>query len=144
MKKIIIYTDGACSKNPGPGGWGAVLIYKDIVKELSGAVSDTTNNQMELMAAIMAFKALKEPCEVEIFTDSNYVKDGITKWLHSWKKNNWKTSNNKPVKNIELWQQLEEVIKDHNISWQWVKGHAGDHWNEVADSLARNAINKDI
>ncbi len=141
MKQIVkIFTDGACSGNPGPGGWGAVLRYGEIEKELSGFEPHTTNNQMELTAAIKALQALKRPCEVHLTTDSQYVKNGIQNWIHGWKKNNWKTSNKKPVKNQELWIELDNQTKRHNISWHWVKGHNEHPENERADGLARGAI----
>ncbi|MFV0321130.1 MAG: ribonuclease HI [Alphaproteobacteria bacterium] len=140
MKDVQIFTDGACSGNPGPGGWGAILRYKNTDKELNGYMALTTNNQMELTAAIEALKALKEPCNVTLMTDSSYVKDGITKWIFNWKKNNWRTANKKPVKNQELWLALDEEIARHNITWQWVKGHDGHAENERADELARQAI----
>ena len=139
-KKVIIYTDGACSGNPGPGGWGAVLRYGKHEKELHGGEGDTTNNRMEMMAAIMALESLKEPCEVTVVTDSVYVKNGMTQWLDGWKKNGWKTADKKPVKNAELWQRLEEAVARHLVEWQWVKGHAGDEMNERADALARKGI----
>jgi ribonuclease HI len=138
--KVIIFTDGACSGNPGPGGWGAVMNYNGTVKELHGGQLATTNNQMELRAAIEALNALKRPCEVEMHVDSQYVKDGITKWIHGWKKNGWKTADKKPVKNVELWQALDDAITRHEISWNWVKGHAGHPENERADELARMGI----
>ena len=136
MNSVIIHTDGACSGNPGPGGWGAVLQYGDTVKELKGGAPLTTNNQMELTAAIEALTALKRPCEIELHTDSNYVKDGLTKWIHGWKKNGWRTADKKPVKNADLWQRLEEVATPYQIDWVWVKGHAGHEGNERADELA--------
>jgi ribonuclease HI len=138
--KVVIFTDGACSGNPGPGGWGAVMNYNGTVKELHGGQLTTTNNQMELRAAIEALNALKRPCEVEMHVDSQYVKDGITKWIHGWKKNGWKTADKKPVKNVELWQALDDAITRHEISWHWVKGHAGHPENERADELARMGI----
>jgi ribonuclease HI len=138
--KVVIFTDGACSGNPGPGGWGAVMNYNGTVKELHGGKLATTNNQMELRAAIEALNALKRPCEVEMHVDSQYVKDGITKWIHGWKKNGWKTADKKPVKNVELWQALDDAITRHEISWHWVKGHAGHPENERADELARMGI----
>jgi ribonuclease HI len=138
--KVIIHTDGACSGNPGPGGWGAVLQYGDKVKELKGGAALTTNNQMELTAAIEALNALTRPCEVELHTDSNYVKDGLTKWIHGWKKNGWRTADKKPVKNAELWQTLDAATKRHTINWHWVKGHAGDEMNERADQLANEGM----
>jgi len=136
-KKVIIHTDGACSGNPGPGGWGAILDYHGSRKELSGGEALTTNNRMELLAAIQALNALKRPCAVEMHVDSQYVKDGITKWIHGWKRNGWKTADKKPVKNLELWQALDAAIQRHEISWHWVKGHNGHPENERADELAR-------
>jgi ribonuclease HI len=138
--KVIIHTDGACSGNPGPGGWGAVLQYNGTVKELKGGASITTNNQMELTAAIEALTALKRPCAVELHTDSSYVKDGLTKWIHGWKKNGWRTADKKPVKNVELWQTLDAATQRHTINWHWVKGHAGDEMNERADQLANEGM----
>jgi ribonuclease HI len=138
--KVIVHTDGACSGNPGPGGWGAILEYNGTRKELSGGEANTTNNRMELMGAISALEALKRPAAVEMHVDSNYVKDGITKWIHGWKKNGWKTSNKKPVKNAELWQRLDKALGTHQISWHWVKGHAGHDDNERADELAREGM----
>lgn len=135
-KKIIIYTDGACSGNPGPGGWGALLIYGKHEKELYGGDVDTTNNRMEIQAAIEGLSALKRSSHVEIYTDSTYVKKGITEWIHNWKKNNWRNANRKPVKNADLWQQLDEAASRHDVTWKWVKGHAGDPGNERADQLA--------
>ena len=135
-KHVTIYTDGACHGNPGAGGWGALLSYGDITKELYGSKADTTNNQMELTAAIEALNALKTPCQVTLYTDSIYVKDGITKWLEGWKKKGWRTANKKPVKNMALWQALEEASNRHDVTWQWVKGHSGDEGNERADALA--------
>ena len=135
--KVIVHTDGACSGNPGPGGWGVILDYNGTRKELSGGEADTTNNRMELMAAITALEAINRPCAVEMHVDSNYVKDGITKWIHGWKKNGWKTADKKPVKNAELWQRLDAALKLHKVSWHWVKGHAGHDGNERADELAR-------
>ncbi|MCG8504082.1 MAG: ribonuclease HI [Sphingomonadales bacterium] len=137
---VVIYTDGACSGNPGPGGWGALLTFDGKEKELSGGARETTNNRMELTAAIEALKALKRPCRVTLWTDSTYVKDGITKWIHNWKAKGWKTANKKPVKNADLWQALEAAMARHDVTWKWVKGHAGHPGNERADSLARNAI----
>jgi ribonuclease HI len=137
---VEIFTDGACSGNPGPGGWGAVLRYKGTEKELWGGESDTTNNRMELMAAIEALEALKRPSRVWLFTDSQYLRDGITRWIHGWKKNGWKTSDRKPVKNIELWKRLENAIGHHEVEWHWVRGHSGHPENERADALARKAI----
>jgi ribonuclease HI len=140
VKPVIIYTDGACSGNPGPGGWGAILMYGGRRKEMSGGEAETTNNRMELMAAISALEALKRPSKVELYTDSNYVKDGISSWIHGWKRNGWKTADKKPVKNLELWQRLDEARRTHDISWHWVKGHAGHPENERADELARQGI----
>ena len=138
--KVIVHTDGACSGNPGPGGWGAILDYNGTRKELFGGEGQTTNNRMELMGAISALEALKRPCEVEMHVDSQYVKDGITKWIHGWKKNGWKTADKKPVKNAELWQRLDDALKLHKVSWHWVKGHAGHDHNERADELARSGM----
>ena len=135
--KVIIHTDGACSGNPGPGGWGAILAYNGTRKELSGGEAETTNNRMELTGAIMALESIKRPCKVEMHVDSAYVKDGITKWIHGWKRNGWKTADKKPVKNVELWQRLDKALAAHDISWHWVKGHAGHAENERADELAR-------
>jgi ribonuclease HI len=137
---VIIHTDGACSGNPGPGGWGAVLQYNGTVKELKGGAPITTNNQMELTAAIEALTALKRPCAVELHTDSSYVKDGLNKWIHGWKKNGWRTADKKPVKNVELWQALDAATQRHTINWHWVKGHAGDEMNERADQLANEGM----
>jgi ribonuclease HI len=137
---VIIHTDGACSGNPGPGGWGAILDYKGQRKELCGGASETTNNQMELLGAIEALTALKRPCKVEMHVDSSYVKDGITKWIFGWKRNGWKTADKKPVKNLEFWQRLDAAIQPHEISWHWVKGHAGHTENERADELAREGM----
>ena len=137
MKEVEIFTDGACSGNPGPGGWGAILRYGDMEKELSGGEDHTTNNRMELMAAISALEALKTPCKVMLHTDSNYLKDGITKWIKNWKRNGWRTASKDPVKNAELWQRLEAALGRHEIHWKWVKGHAGHTENERADELAR-------
>lgn len=140
MKKIEIYTDGACSGNPGPGGWGAILRYGEHEKELSGGKERTTNNQMELMAVLKSLQQLKETCDVTIYTDSKYVLDGMTKYIHSWKQKGWKTANKKPVKNKEIWEELDAACKKHKITWQWVKGHAGHPENERADALAVAAI----
>ena len=137
---VIIYTDGACSGNPGPGGWGAILKFGSEEKELSGGEHETTNNRMELMAAIEALKALKKPCSVTLVTDSNYLKDGITTWIHTWKKNGWRTAAKKPVKNADLWEALEKATEKHDVMWEWVKGHAGHQENERADALARQGI----
>jgi ribonuclease HI len=138
--KVIIHTDGACSGNPGPGGWGAVLQYNGTVRELKGGEALTTNNRMELTAAIEALNALKRPCAVELHTDSQYVKNGLTGWIHSWKRNGWKTADRKPVKNVELWQALDAAVTRHRIDWRWVKGHHGDVFNERADALANEGM----
>lgn len=140
LKTVDIFTDGACSGNPGPGGWGAIMRYGATEKELSGGEMATTNNRMELMAAIAALEALKGAVHVRIHTDSQYVKNGITSWIHGWKKNGWKTADKKPVKNVDLWQRLEAALKSHTIEWIWVKGHAGHDENERADALARAAV----
>lgn len=140
MKQVEIYTDGACSGNPGPGGWGAILIYGDHTKELSGGHAHTTNNQMEMLACIESLKALKEKCDVVITTDSKYVKDGITSWILGWKKRNWKNAKGQPVKNKDLWLQLDQLVTYHNVKWKWVKGHNGHPLNERADKLAVQAI----
>ena len=137
MTEVVIYTDGACSGNPGPGGWGAVLRWNGTVKELHGGDPATTNNRMELMAAIQALEALSRPTTVQLFIDSKYVLDGITKWIKGWQRNGWRTANRQPVKNDDLWRRLVEAIDGHDISWTWVKGHAGDEGNERADELAR-------
>ncbi|WP_339852052.1 ribonuclease HI [uncultured Nisaea sp.] len=139
-KRVEIYTDGACSGNPGPGGWGAILRYGDTEKELSGGEKETTNNRMEMMAAITSLESLTRPMHVDIYTDSTYVRDGITKWIHGWKKRGWRTADKKPVKNMELWQRLEAAVERHEIEWHWVKGHAGHPENERADELARLAV----
>jgi len=140
LKQVEIFTDGACSGNPGPGGWGVLLRWNGVTKELYGGEADTTNNRMELTAAIKALNALKEPCEVDLYTDSVYVRNGISSWIDSWKANNWKTSAKKPVKNAELWQQLDEARSRHKVSWHWVKGHAGHPENERCDELARKGV----
>lgn len=140
MKTIELYTDGACSGNPGPGGWGALLRYQDQEKELSGAMENTTNNQMELQAVIEGLKALTKPCKVKVYTDSQYVQKGITEWIHGWKKNNWRNAAKKPVKNKEFWQELDDQASRHEIEWHWVKGHSGHPENERVDELARLAI----
>lgn len=142
MKQIVIHTDGACRGNPGPGGWGALLQYNGSQKPLKGAESGTTNNRMELMAAIRALESLKEPCRVTLVTDSNYLRQGITEWLSAWKKRGWRTADKKPVKNIDLWQQLEAATAVHTIEWCWVRGHSGDAGNEAADQLANDAIDE--
>ncbi len=138
--RVIIHTDGACSGNPGPGGWGAILQWNSHTRELKGGEAHTTNNRMELMAAIMALEALKRDCMVEVHTDSQYLRDGITKWIHGWKRNGWRTADKKPVKNAELWQRLEAALAKHKVTWHWVRGHAGHDLNERADELARAAI----
>lgn len=140
IKKVQIFTDGACSGNPGPGGWGAILRWNQYERELFGGELDTTNNRMELTAALKALQSLKERCDVELFTDSIYVRNGIATWIDNWKSNGWKTSAKKPVKNVELWQALDEARQRHNVNWQWVKGHAGHPENERADALARRGI----
>lgn len=139
---IDIYSDGACLGNPGPGGWGVVLKWRGVEKELSGGEGDTTNNRMELTAAIKGLAALKRRSTVRIHTDSTYVRDGITKWIHNWKRNGWKTAGKKPVKNVDLWQQLEAAIGRHDVEWHWVKGHAGHPENEQADRLAGEAARR--
>ena len=145
MPELYAYTDGACSGNPGPGGWGVLMVAKEgssVIKtrDLSGGTVETTNNQMELTAAIMALEALDKPSKITIVTDSSYVKDGITKWIFGWKKNGWKTSAKKAVKNEELWKRLEKATKQHDVNWEWIKGHAGHIENEQADELARNGM----
>jgi len=140
MAGVEIFTDGACSGNPGPGGWGAILRFNGTEKELSGAEALTTNNRMELMAAIAALEALTRPCAVTLTTDSQYVKDGLTKWIHGWKRNGWTTSDKKPVKNEDLWKRLDAAAARHRVTWQWVRVHTGNPENERADALARNAI----
>jgi ribonuclease HI len=139
-KPVVVHSDGACSGNPGPGGWGVVLDYDGTRKELSGGEAETTNNRMELMAAIMALESLTRPCTVEMHVDSAYVKDGISKWIHGWKRNGWKTADKKPVKNADLWQRLDAALARHKISWRWLKGHAGHGGNERADELARQGM----
>ncbi|MEQ5833888.1 ribonuclease HI [Marinobacter sp. NFXS9] len=139
-KRVVLYTDGACKGNPGPGGWGAVLSYGDQERELHGGEKETTNNRMELMAAIQGLKALKRHCEVDLYTDSQYVRKGITEWMKNWKKNGWKTAARKPVKNADLWRDLDELTGSHDIKWHWVKGHAGIPGNERADQLANRGV----
>ncbi|HXY57856.1 MAG TPA: ribonuclease HI [Methylocystis sp.] len=136
-KRVQIWTDGACSGNPGPGGWGAILRFGAHEKELRGGEAETTNNRMELMGAISALEALTRPCAVDLHTDSQYVKNGVTSWLEGWKARGWKTADKKPVKNVELWRRLEAAAERHDVAWRWVKGHAGDEMNERADALAR-------
>jgi ribonuclease HI len=140
LDNVTIYTDGACSGNPGPGGWGALMQFGENERELKGGEPQTTNNRMELFAAIAALEALKRPCTVNLHTDSTYLRDGITKWIINWKRNGWRTAAKKPVKNVDLWQRLEEAIQRHEIAWHWVKGHAGDPGNEAADALARQGL----
>ena len=137
---VVIYTDGACSGNPGPGGWGSVLLYNGHRREMSGGDAETTNNRMEMMAVIQALESLKRPCSVMIYTDSVYVMKGITEWIEQWKKRGWKTAAKKPVKNVELWQRLEQAVSPHDVKWTWVKGHSGVPENERADELATTAI----
>jgi len=142
VDKVEIFTDGACRGNPGPGGWGALLRYRGHEKELYGAEAETTNNRMELMAAIAALESLKRPCDAAITTDSQYVKNGITQWMANWKRRGWKTSDRKPVKNIDLWQRLDAAVQSHQVSWHWVRGHTGHAENERADQLANRAIDE--
>jgi len=139
-ERVTIHTDGACSGNPGPGGWGAILSFGDHEKELNGGEPHTTNNRMELMAAIAALEALKRSCVVDLHTDSQYVKNGITAWIKGWKKNGWRTADKKPVKNVELWQRLDAARAPHQVDWIWVKGHAGHPQNERADALANRGV----
>ncbi|MEP1931760.1 MAG: ribonuclease HI [Roseibium sp.] len=138
--RVVIYTDGACSGNPGPGGWGAILRFGEHEKELNGGDFETTNNRMELTAAIEALNALKRPCAIDLYTDSTYVRSGISEWMDGWKRKNWRTSTNKPVKNAELWQALDAARERHDVAWHWVKGHAGHPDNERADELARGGM----
>jgi ribonuclease HI len=142
LDKVSIYTDGACRGNPGPGGWGAILRAGVREKELYGAERETTNNRMELMAAIQALNALKRPCDVVLTTDSQYVKKGITEWLANWKRNGWKTAAKEPVKNRDLWEQLDQALQRHHVEWRWIKGHSGHPENERADQLANRAIDE--
>ncbi len=139
-RQVTIYTDGACKGNPGPGGWGAWLTYGEAQKELWGGENDTTNNRMELLAAISALEALKRESDVRLFTDSEYLRKGITEWLANWKRRGWKTAAGKPVKNVDLWQRLDEVVVKHQIEWRWVKGHSGDPGNDKADQLANRGV----
>ncbi|WP_237068255.1 ribonuclease HI [Microbulbifer guangxiensis] len=142
MKQVTIYTDGACRGNPGPGGWGALLIHGESEKELFGGEAHTTNNRMELLAAIRALEALNQRCRVDLHTDSQYLRQGITGWINNWKRNGWKTAAKKPVKNADLWRLLDETIGHHDVHWHWVKGHAGDPGNERADELANRGIDE--
>jgi ribonuclease HI len=142
MKQVVIHTDGACRGNPGPGGWGASLEYNGARRSLKGAEPGTTNNRMELTAAIKALEALREPCRVQLYTDSKYLRHGITEWLADWKRRGWRTADKKPVKNIDLWQRLEAAALPHRIEWHWVRGHSGHEGNEAADQLANEAIDE--
>lgn len=142
LSHVIIHTDGACRGNPGPGGWGAVMHWGDHEKELWGGEADTTNNRMELMAAIQALEALKRPCEIELHTDSTYVMKGITEWITGWKARGWKTADKKPVKNADLWERLDAARARHQVRWRWVKGHVGHEWNERADALANRGVDE--
>ena len=137
---MTIYTDGACSGNPGPGGWGALLQFGEHERELKGGERNTTNNRMELTAAIAALETLKRTCKIHLHTDSTYLRDGMTSWIHNWKRNGWRTTAKKPVKNVDLWQRLDEAIQSHDIEWHWIKGHAGDPGNEAADALAQQGL----
>ncbi len=137
---VVIYTDGACSGNPGPGGWGAILISGEHRRDIKGGEPDTTNNRMELMAAIQALESLKKPCKVELHTDSTYVMKGISEWIHGWKAKGWRTADKKPVKNEDLWRRLDTARSHHDVAWRWVKGHAGHELNEHADALARQGL----
>ena len=139
-KRVVIHTDGACSGNPGPGGWGAILEHKGRERELSGGEAETTNNRMELTAAIEALSALKGRCDVELHTDSQYLRKGITQWINGWKRNGWKNASKKPVKNVDLWQALDALAATHDVEWHWVRGHAGHDLNERADALARDGM----
>lgn len=138
--RVDVYTDGACSGNPGPGGWGALLVFGRVEKELCGGATNTTNNRMEMTAAIEALKALNRTCDIHLHTDSTYLRDGITKWIHGWKRNGWRTADKKPVKNQDLWQELETQIERHHLTWHWVKGHSGHVENERADGLANQGM----
>jgi len=140
LNEVTIYTDGACSGNPGPGGWGALLQFGEHERELKGGERNTTNNRMELTAAIAALETLKRTCKIHLHTDSTYLRDGMTSWIHNWKRNGWRTTAKKPVKNVDLWQRLDEAIQSHDIEWHWIKGHAGDPGNEAADALARQGL----
>jgi ribonuclease HI len=140
LKRVTLFTDGACSGNPGPGGWGVLMIYGEARKTLNGGEAQTTNNRMELTAAIQALESLTRPCAVDLYTDSQYVRQGITQWMHGWKRNGWKTADKKPVKNADLWQRLDDVVKRHTVEFHWVKGHAGHPENEEVDQLARDGM----
>lgn len=142
--KVLMYTDGACRGNPGPGGWGVWMQYREHIKELCGGETDTTNNRMELMAAIQGLEALARPCQVEMYTDSQYVRKGITEWLENWKARGWRTAAKKPVKNADLWQRLDAATQQHKIEWHWVKGHSGDVHNERADALANQGLEQHL
>lgn len=143
-KEVEVHTDGACRGNPGPGGWGAVLRYGSVEREICGGEAHTTNNRMELMAAIRALSTLREPCVVQLFTDSEYVRRGITEWMHNWRRNGWRTADRKPVKNADLWRELEAESSRHRVQWHWVKGHAGHPGNERADSLANRGLEESL
>jgi ribonuclease HI len=140
QQHVVIHTDGACSGNPGPGGWGAILHWGDHERELKGGEAHTTNNRMELMAAIAALESLKRPCAVDVHTDSQYLRNGIMQWINNWKRNGWRTASKEPVKNVDLWKRLDAALHTHTVRWHWVKGHAGHDLNERADELAREAI----
>jgi ribonuclease HI len=142
LSEVEIFTDGACRGNPGPGGWAAILRYRRVEKELTGYEPDTTNNRMEMQAAIAGLEALKRPCRVRLYSDSQYLRDGITKWINGWKQRGWRTADKQPVKNVDLWQRLDAASARHVISWEWVRGHAGHPENERADALARAAIDE--
>ena len=139
-ERVAAWTDGACSGNPGPGGWGVLLCFKGREKELCGGEPATTNNRMELTAAIMALEALNRPCEIDLHTDSQYLRSGVTEWMRKWKTNGWRTADRKPVKNVELWRRLDEAAARHKVTWRWVRGHSGDEMNERADELARRGM----
>ena len=140
MKEVTLYTDGACKQNPGPGGWGCVLIFDDQEKHIFGGEPETTNNRMELSAAIEGLKALKSTCKVQLYTDSQYVRQGITNWIHNWKKRNWRKADGKPVMNEDLWRDLDAIQATHEVQWHWVKGHSGDKYNDLADELANQGV----